>query len=114
MLIVTSLLKPDAAALLPWQHHVRRPTPTTTLTPGQYRWRRRPLCDGSVARIALVSSLSAGHPFNELPQSDTWSAIQRGLLRALRLLWKRAIFSLMKKVMWTGFHPVCYTNGQNL
>jgi len=63
MLIVTSLLKPDAAALLPRQHHVRRPTPATALTPRQYRWRRRPRRDGSVARVALVSSLSAGcHP----------------------------------------------------
>jgi len=62
MLIVTSLLKPDAAALLPRQHHVRRPTPATALTPRQYRWRRRPRRDGSVARVALVSSLSAGRP----------------------------------------------------
>ncbi len=58
MLIVTSLLKPDAAALLPRQHHVRRPA----LTPRQYRWRRRPRRDVSVARVALVSSLSAGRP----------------------------------------------------
>jgi hypothetical protein len=62
MLIVTSLLKPDAAALLPWQHHARQPTPATALTPRQYRWRRRPRSDGSVARVALVSSLSAGRP----------------------------------------------------
>jgi len=62
MLIVTSLLKPDAAALLPRQHHVRRPTPATALTPQQYRWRRRPRCDGSVARVALASSSSAGRP----------------------------------------------------
>ena len=62
MLIVTSLLKPDAAALLPRQHHVRRPTPATALTPQQYRWRRRPRRDGSVARVALVSSLSIGRP----------------------------------------------------
>jgi hypothetical protein len=62
MLIVTSLLKPDAAALLPRQHHVRRPTPATALTPRKYRWRRRPRRDGSVARVVLVSSLSAGRP----------------------------------------------------
>jgi hypothetical protein len=35
MLIITSLLKPYAAALLPRQHHVRRPTPATALTPLQ-------------------------------------------------------------------------------
>jgi hypothetical protein len=41
--------------LLPFQHHVRRPTPvTTTFTPRQYRWRRFPRRDGSVARVALV------------------------------------------------------------
>ena len=62
MLIVASLLKPDAAALLSRQHHVRRPTPATALTPRQYRWRRRPRRDGSVARVALVSSLSIGRP----------------------------------------------------
>ena len=63
MLIVISLLKPDAAALLPRQeHHVRRPTPATALTPRQYRWRRRPHHNGSVARVALVSSLSASRP----------------------------------------------------
>ena len=62
MLIVTSLLKPDAAALLPRQHHVRRPTPDTTLTPQQYRWRRRPRRDGSVDHVVLVPSLSAGRP----------------------------------------------------
>jgi hypothetical protein len=62
MLIVTALLKHDAAALLPRQHHVRRPTPATALTPRQYRWRRRPCRDGSIARVALVSSLSAGRP----------------------------------------------------
>jgi hypothetical protein len=62
MLLVTSLLKPDAAALLPRQHHVCRPTPATALTPQQYRWRRRLRRDGSVARVALVSSLSAGRP----------------------------------------------------
>jgi hypothetical protein len=62
MLIVTSLLKPDAAALLPRQHHVRRPTPVTALTPQKYRWRRRPRRDGSVARVTLVSLLSAGRP----------------------------------------------------
>jgi hypothetical protein len=62
MLIVTSLLKPDAAALLPRQHHVRRPTPATALTPKQYRWRRHPRCDGSVYHVALVSSLSVGRP----------------------------------------------------
>jgi hypothetical protein len=59
MLIVTSLLKPDAAALLPRQHHVRRPTPATALTPRKYRWRRRPRCDGSVGHVALASSSSA-------------------------------------------------------
>jgi hypothetical protein len=46
MLIVTSLLKPDAAALLPRQHRVRRPTPATALTPlassPSSRWLRRP------------------------------------------------------------------------
>ena len=62
MLIVTSLLKPDAAALLPRQHHVRRPMPATALSPGQYRWRCCPRRDGSVARVALVSLLSAGRP----------------------------------------------------
>jgi hypothetical protein len=62
LLIVTSLLKPDAAALLPRQHHDRRPTPSTTLTPRQYRWRRCPRRDGSVDHVALVSSLSAGRP----------------------------------------------------
>ena len=62
MLIVASLLKPDAATLLSRQHHVRRPTPATALTPRQYRWRRRPRRDGSVARVALVSSLSIGRP----------------------------------------------------
>jgi hypothetical protein len=62
MLIVASLLKPDAAAVLSRQHHVHRPTPATALTPPQYRWRCRPRCDGSVARVALVSSLSAGRP----------------------------------------------------
>jgi hypothetical protein len=59
MLIVTSLLKPDATALLPRQHRVRRPTPATALTPRQYRWRRRPRRDGSVDHVALASSLSA-------------------------------------------------------
>ena len=59
MLIFTSLLKPDAAALL---HHVRRPTPATALTPRQYHWRHRPRRNGSVDRVALVLSLSAGHP----------------------------------------------------
>ncbi len=54
--------KADAAALLSRQHHVRRPTPTTFLTPQQYRWRRHPRRDGSVARVALVSSLSASRP----------------------------------------------------
>jgi hypothetical protein len=62
MLIVTSLLKTDAAALLPQQHHVRQPTSATALTPRQYRWRRRPRRDGSVAHVALVSTLSAGRP----------------------------------------------------
>ena len=62
MFIVASLLKPDAAALLSQQHHVRRPTPVTALMPRQYRWRRCPRCNGSVARVALVSSLSAGRP----------------------------------------------------
>ncbi len=62
MLIVASLLKPDAAALLSRQHHVRRPTLATALTPRQYRWRRRPRRDGSVARVAMVSSLSIGRP----------------------------------------------------
>ena len=38
------------------------PTPATALTPRQYRWRRRPRRDGSAARVALVSSLSAGRP----------------------------------------------------
>ena len=61
-MIVTSLLKPDAAALLPRQHHVRRPTPATALTPQQYRWRRRPRCEVSVYHVALMSSLSAGRP----------------------------------------------------
>jgi hypothetical protein len=59
MLIVTSLLKPDAAALLPWQHRVRRPTPATALTPRQYRWRHHPRRDGSVDHVALASSSSA-------------------------------------------------------
>jgi hypothetical protein len=36
--------------------------PATTLTPQQYRWRRRPRRDGSVAHVALVSSLSTGRP----------------------------------------------------
>jgi hypothetical protein len=36
--------------------------PATALTPRQYRWRRRPRRDGSVALVALVSSLSAGRP----------------------------------------------------
>jgi hypothetical protein len=43
MLIVTSLLKPYAAALLPRQHHVRRPAPATAplaLSPSS-RWLRR-------------------------------------------------------------------------
>jgi hypothetical protein len=62
MLIVTSLLKPDPAALLPQQHHVRRTKSATALTPRQYRWRRCPRRNGSVARVALVSSLSAGRP----------------------------------------------------
>ena len=62
MLTVTSLLKPDAAALLPRQHHVRRPTPATALTPRQYRWRRHPRRDGSVDHVTLVPSLSAGCP----------------------------------------------------
>jgi hypothetical protein len=62
MMIVTSLLKPDAAALLPRQHRVRRPTPASALTPRQYRWRRCPRRDGSVACVVLVSLLSAGRP----------------------------------------------------
>jgi hypothetical protein len=62
MLIVTSLLKPDAAALLPRQHHVRRPTPDTALMPRQYRWRCRPRRDGSVDHVVLVPSLSTGRP----------------------------------------------------
>ena len=43
MLIVTSLLKPDAAALLPRQHHVRRPTPATAplASSPSSRWLRR-------------------------------------------------------------------------
>jgi hypothetical protein len=53
MLIVTSLLKPDAAALLTRQHHLRQPTPATALTPRQYRWHCRPRCDGSVDHIVL-------------------------------------------------------------
>ena len=36
--------------------------PATALTPRQYRWRRRPRRNGSVARVTLVSSLSAGRP----------------------------------------------------
>ena len=36
MLIVTSLFKPDTAALLPRQHHTRRPTPATALMPQQH------------------------------------------------------------------------------
>ena len=59
MLIVASLLKPDAAALLPRQNRVRRPTPATALTTQQYRWRRRPRRDGSVDHVALASLLSA-------------------------------------------------------
>jgi hypothetical protein len=59
MLIVASLSKPDAAALLPRQHRVRRPTPATALAPRQYRWRRRPRRDGSVGQVALASSSSA-------------------------------------------------------
>ena len=59
MLIVTSLLNPDAAVLQPRQHRVRRPTPATALTPRQYRWRRRPRRDGSVGHVALASSSSA-------------------------------------------------------
>ena len=62
MLIVTSLLKPDAAALLPRQHHVCRTMPDTALTPRQYRWRCRPRRDGSVDHVVLVPSLSAGRP----------------------------------------------------
>ena len=62
MLIVTSILKPDAVALLPRQHHIRRPTPATALTPRQYRWCRHPRRDGSVDHVALVSSLSVGRP----------------------------------------------------
>jgi hypothetical protein len=54
MLIVTSLLKPYATALLPRQHHVCRSTPTTALTPQQYRWQRRPRHDGSVACRLLI------------------------------------------------------------
>jgi hypothetical protein len=59
MLIVTSLLKPDAAALLPRQHQVRQPSPATALTPRQYRWRRRSRRDGSIGHVALASSLFA-------------------------------------------------------
>jgi hypothetical protein len=33
MLIVTSTFKPEAAVLLPRQHHAYQPTPATTLTP---------------------------------------------------------------------------------
>jgi hypothetical protein len=62
MLIVTSLLKPGAAALLPRQHHVRRPTPATALTPRQYHWHRRPRHDGYITLVALVSLLSVGRP----------------------------------------------------
>ena len=54
--------RPDATALLSQQHHNRRPAPATSLTPRQYCWRRCPCGDGSVARVALVSSLSAGRP----------------------------------------------------
>ncbi len=59
ILIVASLLKPDAATLLPRQHRVHRPTPATALTPRQYRWRRRPRRDGSVDHVALASLSSA-------------------------------------------------------
>jgi hypothetical protein len=59
MLIVASLLKPDAAALLSrQQHHVRRPTPATALTPRQYRWHRRPRASRWCRRcppVALVA-----------------------------------------------------------
>jgi hypothetical protein len=58
-LIVTSLLKPDATALLPRQHRVHRPTPATMLTPWQYRWHRRPRRVGSVDHVALASLSSA-------------------------------------------------------
>jgi hypothetical protein len=44
MLIVASLLKPEASALLPRQHHV------------QYRWLRCPRRDGSVNHVVLASS----------------------------------------------------------
>jgi hypothetical protein len=54
MLIVTSLLKPDTAALPPRQHHVRRPTTATALKHQRNRWCRCPCCDGSVACAALV------------------------------------------------------------
>ncbi len=60
--IVTSLLKPDAAALLPRQHHVCQTTPDTALAPRQYRWRCRPCRDGSIHHVVLMPSLSAGRP----------------------------------------------------
>ena len=43
-------------------NNIRQPTPATALTPQQYHWRRRPCCYGSVARVALASSSSAGRP----------------------------------------------------
>jgi hypothetical protein len=47
MLIVASLLKPGAAALLPRQHHVK------------YRWHRCPRHDGYVNHVVLALSLLA-------------------------------------------------------
>ena len=80
MLIVTSLLKPDAAALLPRQHHVCRTTPDTTLTPRQYRWRCRPRCDGSVYHVVLVPSLSAGRPRRAFVRPRPRSSGERGVI----------------------------------
>jgi len=49
MLIVTSLLKPDAAALLPRQHHIRQPTSADQRPPPHSR------PDNTAGVVALVA-----------------------------------------------------------
>ena len=51
MLIVTSLLKPDTAALLSRQHHVRRPTPPPPSRPDNTA--------GAIALVAMAPSLAS-------------------------------------------------------
>ena len=94
MLIVTSLMKPDAAALKPRQHCVRRPTPATALTPRQYRWRCCPRRDGSVGHVALASSSSAAR----LGSEYVWYYFLLAFLRVFRVLF---FYSEQGQIAWS-------------